>query len=95
MPAGRSGSISALTGTTSSAEQATSPAITAKTAPAPCSPSSSAARAGPARTLALSIQLETTLAEASWSGSRASDGSSEPWAGRVSVTAVAASAARA
>jgi hypothetical protein len=79
---------------TSSPEQASSPAITANTAPGPAAPSSSAARAGPPSTLTLSVQLEATLAAVSSSGVRARVGSRAPWAGRVMVTEVAARAAR-
>ena len=68
--------------------------MTAKTAPGPLSPSSSAASAGPARTLVLSVQLEATLAAVSSAGVRARVGSRALWAGRVMVIEVAASAAR-
>ena len=67
--------------------------MTAKTAPGPLTPSSSAARAGPPRTLTLSVQLEATLAAVSSSVVRASEGSRAFWAGRVMVIEVAASAA--
>jgi hypothetical protein len=51
--------------------------------------------AGATTRLTLSIQPETTLAAVSSSGDRASAGTSAAWAGRVSVTAVAATAASA
>jgi hypothetical protein len=94
MAAGWSGSVPGLTRATSMAEPATTPAITAKTAPEPYSPSRSAATAGPTRTLMLSVQPEATFAAVSSSGVRARVGSRAPWAGRVMVTEVAASAAR-
>jgi hypothetical protein len=68
--------------------------MTANTAPGPLASSSSAATAGPARTLMLSVQLEATLAAVSSSGVRARVGRMAPWAGRVMVIEVAASAAR-
>ncbi len=68
--------------------------MTANTAPGPLAPSSSAARAGPPRTLTLSVQLEATLAAVSSSGVLARVGSRALWAGRVTVIEVAARAAR-
>ncbi|HEV3464905.1 MAG TPA: hypothetical protein VG846_13095 [Actinomycetota bacterium] len=67
--------------------------MTANTAPGPLTPSSTAARAGPARTLTLSVQLEATLAAVSSSVVRASEGSRAFWAGRVMVIEVAVRAA--
>jgi hypothetical protein len=90
----RPGTWLVLTPVTSSPEQASSPAITANTAPGPLRSSSSAATAGPARTLTLSVQLEATLAAVSSSGVRARVGRMAFWAGRVTVIEVAARAAR-
>ena len=69
--------------------------MTAKTVPAPPRPSRTPASAGATSTLRLSIQPATTFAAVSSSGVRASDGRSTACAGRVTVTAVAATAASA
>ncbi len=83
------------TGATRTAAAPATTAMTAKTAPAPPTPSRTPASAGATRTLRLSIQPATTFAAVSSSGVRASDGRSTACAGRVTVTAVAATAASA
>ena len=70
-------------------------AITAKTVATPLTPRITPAAAGARKMPALSIQDETTLAAVSSSGLRAKPGTSAAWAGRVSVTVVAAAAASA
>jgi hypothetical protein len=70
---------------TRKAEHSSAPAATRKTVPGPDTPSSTPARAGPPNTLKLSIQPAATLAAVSSSGVRASDGSSAPCVGLVSV----------
>ena len=82
-------------GATTTAAAAPSAAITAKTVPGLETASSTPVAAGAASTLVLSTQPERTFAAVSSSGVRASAGSSVACAGRVSVTAVAASAAHA
>ncbi len=69
--------------------------MTAKTAAAPETPSSSPASAGAARIDSPSIQFETTFVAVSSSGVRARPGRSAACVGRVTVTAAAATAASA
>src|SRR5439155_24559621 len=83
------------TGATMSADASATTAITAKTVPAPPAASRTPARAGATSMDRLSIQPEATFAAVSSSGVRASAGVTTACAGRVMVTAVAATAARA
>jgi len=69
--------------------------MTAKTTPGEPTARSTPVAAGADTSETLSIQPETTLAAVSSSGDRASAGTSAACAGRVSVTAVAATAASA
>ena len=82
-----------LIGRTRTAATRTSAPISRKTQPGPHVAISSPATAGATSTLTLSIQPEITLAAVSSSGARASAGVSVATVGRVTTTAVAATAA--
>ncbi len=95
VPASAEAAAGPSIGATRAAPPSTSSPIDRNTQPGPAVASRTPASAGATSTLTLSVQPKTTFDAVSSSGTRASAGASAACVGRVTVTAVAATAAQA